>query len=169
MCGRSRQKIRTRIAPERTAAQSGYSDIPGFDDSDMRPKNQRLPGLRPIDLATRHWHRVKWPRAIALAQKGDLGLLVRLLRSRDSADAEIPDHVRTNIADELEGKGDWVRPRGVKSRIKSRAGIIRTLYKVAMLVGESKQAALAKLAKDFNVSPETIRNVIQRRKTFREE
>lgn len=135
----------------------------------MRPKNQRLPGLRPIDYATRHWDQVKWRQAIARAQKGDLDLLARLLRSRDSADAEIPYDVRTNIADELEGKGDWVRPRGVKSRIKSSANIVRACYALAMLVGKSKKAALAKLAKDFNVSPETIRDVIRRRKTFRGE
>lgn len=119
-----------------------------------------------------------WEAALELARAGDRSLLLSRLRESKTSP---PRAVLDGIADFIEGKIQWSRKRGASSRARKNAVEIRNqfniltsdVFRASQSPKFKKTIATNKLVHEFlanvhNVSAETIRDVVERRHTFRE-
>lgn len=119
-----------------------------------------------------------WDAAIDLAEHGDASMLARVLR--DVTKGNPPRRALDLAADFLDGTRKVRKRRGVASRARDHAVEIRTLYE--QLNSEAfkrvqpersaelstQRAQFAYIGSLYNLSAETVRDVIERRKTFGE-
>lgn len=104
-----------------------------------------------------------WRQALEKAATGDRKQLCMFLRL--SGDIPVPLQVRKVLADVIEGNVKW------KTRASTRAQReqheIREIYQSILKAGHTAKVARQYLSKECNISEETIRDIVERRKTFR--
>jgi hypothetical protein len=115
-------------------------------------------------------NRAAWARAVALADAGDFGELRRLILAGDA----VPAEYRQALADFASGKRAPTRARGQRARVSAaRARQIREAFAAITaddpeidFQARTPDEARALIAEAVHVAPETVRDVVEYRKTY---